>query len=571
VRGVCSVALVLLAGVARAQMPTGAPDRNPFGCRGEAEAIARDLLPDEIADEIRKRSEPVPGEDPHDAARRFCVVAELMRRVGDVRAPSFYEKAIAADPDEPGYELWYGYYYRNVRGAAGPNLEEAEVHHYRALEKLDRRRRAVGATDFDPATYEWTQRGLLTLYQSDGVPLLPAKAYDYAPDGLAAPGLFLSAIFSVSGDTHDFYHSSEVRNFTSEELFSQSAMRLNRPLTATEKYNLIRAPLRFDNQDRLRFRQNSFGALDVSYHYFNGQSLQIDDFSKPNHFVDVNVSEIGAAYDRVFDLYPLFDLNLRAALRHVARTGVVEFLPTQEQSFFLYEASPTLSRFIGPDKMSLNFTYVLMDIPRLETGVLSERARGETIRSAYLEYAMFRQVGPATRGWYFFAGYADDSQIYGQRQVMRRDLYGGTNLKGLGAWDVGVQGTVYTGNTYYVDPAGMAMDLLEDRSQQNAQYRTTLIFARRLIDEDTVPGLPHAHAGLAPASLVLVIPMSHDVAVIGPSDYEDIRVGGELWAKLIGTGFGGTTLLLTGGYDYQYFYRQLRSMHMAHLDVRVGW
>ena len=570
-RGVYSAALLLVAGVARAQMPTGAPDRNPFGCRGEAEAIARDLLPDEIADEIRKRSAAQPNEDPHEAARRYCVVAELMRRVGDVRAPSYYEKAIAADPDEPGYELWYGYYYRNVRGAAGPNLEQAEVHHYRALEKLDRRRREAGATDFDPATYDWTQRGLLTLYQTDGAPLLPAKAYGYAPDGLQAPGLFLSAIFSMSGDTRDFYRSSEVRNFTSEELFAASSMRLNRPLTATEKYDLIRAPLRLENYDRLRFRHNSFGALDVTYHYFDAQQLQIDDFAKPNHFVDVQASEIGAAYDRVFDLYPLFDLHLRAALRHVARTGVVEFQPTQEQSFFLYEASPTLSRFIGPDKIALNFTYVLMDISALTTGVLSERARGETIRSAYLEYAMYRQVPLATRGWYFFAGYADDSQVYGQRQVMRRDLYGGTNLKGIGAWDLGLQGTVYTGNTYYVDPSGMAMDLLEDRSQANAQYRTTLLLARRLIDEDTVPGVPQAHAGLAPASLVLVIPVSHDVALVGPSDYEDIRVGGELWAKLIGTGFGGTTLLLTGGYDYQYFYRQTKSMQLAHLDVRVGW
>src|SRR5437899_8524926 len=46
----------------------------------------------------------------------YFVVAEMMKRLGDYRASSYYEKAIQADPDEPCYESFYADYLRNFRG-----------------------------------------------------------------------------------------------------------------------------------------------------------------------------------------------------------------------------------------------------------------------------------------------------------------------------------------------------------------------------------------------------------------------------------------------------------------------
>jgi hypothetical protein len=44
-----------------------------------------------------------------------------------------------------------------------------------------------------------------------------------------------------------------------------------------------------------------------------------------------------------------------------------------------------------------------------------------------------------------------------------------------------------------------------------------------------------------------------------------------VWAKVFGTGIGGTAVLMTAGYDYQYFYKIQKSMHMAHAALRIGW
>jgi hypothetical protein len=511
------------------------------------------------------------------------VIAELKRRVGDSDADAWYERAIAADPAEPGYELWYGTYLGTVRGAAGPIVEAAETHYYRAIEKLERRRQGQPLADYDQLTGQWTQRRLLDLYQRDGAPIVGWKAYRYDARDLALPGVLLSSTLEMSSDTRDFFHGNEMRLFTGEAAFAQSALRLGRPLSNTERFELIRAPLRTGWNNRVRLRHNWIGAIDLEHRWFQAKEAQIGIFTEPNKFVDLEVTELGVGYDRVISVGSLFDLDLRGNVRRIRRTGTVEFLPDLTQSFTAYEATPTISRFIGPDKLSLRGTYVYMAVPDVMGGADYERARGQTIRALHVEYAIYRPVRLPTfdgglhlarrytRGWHWYAGIAEDSQIYGLRQVGQRDHYAGTSLKGLGDYDVTLQGTLYTAKTEFVDPAAVDMGLQEDASQRHSQYRTTLALSRRLIDEDITPGLPSARLGFAPTSLVLVVPVTHDVAVSGASAFENVRAGAELWLKLIATGLGGTTFLVTGGYDYQYFYREARAMHMAHLAVRMGW
>ena len=583
--GDVDVAVEATAAPAPAAAPAG-PRINPFRCRGEAEAIARDLTLDEIEVEIgRRTSHPVDDGDPATvAAHKLCVVAELKRRVGAGDTADWYERAIRTDPDEPGYELWYGAYLGTVRGAAGPIVEAAEDHYYRAIAKLDRLRQAGALADHDRITSEWVQRRLLDLYQRDGLPLVGWKAYRYDAADHDLPGVMLSSVFQVSSDTRDFYYGNEMRAFTGEAAFAESVLRLGRPLTNTEKFGLIRAPLRAGWNNRIRLRHNWIGAIDLEHRWFQAREAQIRVFTEPNTYVDVDVTELGGGFRREIPVGSLFDFDLAGQVRLTTRTGTVEFLPDEQQQFLTYEATPTVSRFIGPDKLSLRGAYVYMAIPDLDGGMPYERDRGQTIRALHLEYALYRAVRlPSlaggrlrfdrryTRGWHWYAGIAEDAQVYGLRQVAQRDHYLGTTLKGLGAYDVTLQGTLYTAATRFVDPDAPAMGLQDDPSQRHSQYRTTFALARRLIDEDVTPGLPKSRFGLAAASLVLVVPVTHDLAVDGSDAFENVRAGGELWMKLIATGLGGTTFLVTAGYDYQYFYRQTKAMHMGHLALRMGW
>ena len=581
-----AASLVITSVIVTVAGASGDARANPFKCRGEAEAVARDLSIDEIRIEIeRRRSAPTDeGETAAATAHELCVIAELLRRVGDGEASAYYERAIETDPSEPGYELWYGAYLGTVRGAAGPIIEAAEKHYYRAIEKLDQRRQKGALAEHDLVTQQWTQRRLLDLYQRDGLPLVGWKAYRYDARDLALPGVMLSSVFQLSSDTRDFFYGNEMRAFTGEAAFAESVLRLGRQLSNTERFNLIRAPMRTGWNNRVRLRHNWLGALDLEHRWFRASEAQIGIFTEPNEFVDVEVTELGAGYSRVLAVGPLFDLDLAGNVRRTSRTGTVEYLPDLEQTFMTYEATPTISRFIGPDKVSLRGSYVYMAIPDVMGGAPYEQARGQTIRALHLEYALYRQVrlpslaGGAlnfdrryTRGWHWYAGIAEDSQVYGLRQVRMRDHYAGTTLKGIGDYDVSLQGTLYTAKTEFVDPEAPEMGLQEDASQRHSQFRTSAALSRRLIDEDVTPGLPRSRFGLAPASLVLVVPVSHDLGVRGSNAFENVRAGAELWLKLIATGLGGTTFLVTAGYDYQYFYRQTRAMNMAHLAIRMGW
>ena len=71
--------------------------------------------------------------------------------------------------------------------------------------------------------------------------------------------------------------------------------------------------------------------------------------------------------------------------------------------------------------------------------------------------------------------------------------------------------------------------------------------------------------------LNLVFPVHVDRAVAGRPDFENIRAGSELWLKLFGTGVGGAAVLITVGYDFQYFHRLGKGLHLGQAALRLGW
>ncbi|MDX2021374.1 MAG: hypothetical protein SF187_14125 [Deltaproteobacteria bacterium] len=548
---------------------------NPFACYGAAESLVQGLSAAQIADLVKSRLEAPPSatEGTFDAANWHCTNGELMRRVGDTRAAASYAKVIEIDPQEPGWELWYGLYLRNTRGAAHPLLEQAEVHYYAALAKLSALAERGAEMPFDATTKDWVQRGLNIVYGEAGLPLF-GRAYPY--DG-GKP--FLSVAFTsmlrTSVDTNEAGTVDDVRRFASEASFSISAQRLNRALTPAELEGIVRTPLRLDFYNRLRLRLGQLGAIDVSYDVFRAYKSQITRYTEPNNLGDVSVEQAGLSFQRTLDLYSLFDLHIEGGYRRVSRVGVVEWFPDLRENINMYEAHPAISRFLGPDKLTVGMHYVFMDIPFVPGGLLEDRFRERAIRAFYFDYAFYRPLvlpdpdtwrlrRQFTRGVHVYGGYAMDDEVWGIREVQRRDTYLGSTFKGFAGFDLTLQLTTLTSLT---DITTFTGESYVDPIQTNKHFRSTAILLYRIVDEDTMPGMPASSL----AMMNLVFPVRADFTYKGWNAYENVRAGAELWSKFVWKGLRGTNFLLTAGYDIQYFHRVERLVHMGHLDLRMGW
>jgi hypothetical protein len=570
--------------IALAQTPPP-PRANPFGCLGEGEALSRGMSTREIQSEIEKRLNhpPVPETQGVEAQLQLglhhCVTAELMRRVGDVRAPDYYEKAIAASPAEPGLELWYGYYMRNVRGPRHPMVEEAELHHYTALDKIRAVREQNAALDFDDVTESWVRRGLMNLYQEDGLPLLRSKAFPYARNGARGIGASFTAMLRASQDTNETGIIDDSRRYAAEARFASSPQRLNRPLDQQELRGIIRTPLRYGAFTRLRLRLPWVGAIDASYEYFRAPDSQIAAFTEPNNFGNVAVDIYAIGWKRTFDLHPVFDLLLDVSYRRVNRTGVVEWYPDLQEGVNLVEVRPAVARFIGPDKLTVGMNYVYMDIPTVPGGAVQDRVRARAIRAFYADYAVYRQLllpdpdtwelrRMPTRGLHFYAGYAMDDEAYGVRMVYRRDTYGGISLRGIGAFDFTLQGTLLASDSTE-DRRNLMGGVIRvlDEAQVIRQLRPGFVVLYRILDEEAIPDVPKSPL----AGLNLVVPFRADFAFEGTDAFDNLRGGVEVWSKLISTGMRGTNFLVTAGYEAQWFHRLSKVVHIGGFQLRMGW
>lgn len=597
-----SLLAVFFSFTARAEEDRG-PQINPFECYGRWENATGSHTISQMNYELDKLMNPEfkPGDPLTRRAIKLCVIGRVKSRVGDADAIEYLDRAIELDPEEPGLELWAGDYYMSVRGAGRPIYQLAEQHLYRALEKLEALKEKGKFRAWHATVESWVQKRLLMLYQEDGLPITPWwKGYPYGPEGLNPPSVSISSQFAISKDTHDFFRNNEMRIFTSEAAFSNSGLRAGgtaTPLTELDRWKLVRAPLRYQVDNRVRIRQSNVGAVDLLHTYHKSEDAQITSYYLPDKMNDVEVQEIGVGYQREIPLYPLFDARLRGTVKRIERTGVIEFLPDNKEQFMAYELKPSLSRFISSDKLSLNLTYVFMDIPTLPLSAPGEGKRGFWIRGAELQYAIYSPlVLPAfdygslrgyrtpTRGWYWWAGFVQYDQVYGLHTVTQKDLYLGTRLEGPGVWDLTLQGTLFTSDTYEVRADDVELESRKDPYNSDIKtFRTAAIIQNRLLNPDTMPAVQSSTLGFAPDMLNLVFPLSWDVAIDGPAnfnpidtkdhanDYANIRAGAELWYKMYGTGLWGTAFLMTVGYDVQYFYNITKTVHMAHANIRMGW
>jgi len=530
---------------------TGQSSRaNPFALFDKASEIASRRGREGINLEIEQRlNQPVKD------AGAYFVIAELMKRVGDSRAGQYYQKAIDAEDREPAYELFYADYLRNFRGPNQPLFADAEKHYLRARKKLSQINKPGS---WDKVTSQRVERGLVALYQEDGVPVVNLQL----DQDTSRPLLFFSSINRFAQLTGDFDNVDDVRGFTSEALLASS--RFNRNLPDEVLRRIIRVKDQGETLNRFRFRYKALPLFEVSYKYRQIERGQITNFFEPNKFNRIQLDEFGFTVEKPLTVSHGFDLALRGSYKRAVRKGLIEFLPHSEEDINQYEGRAAISRFLGPDKAIFETVYVFQDIDqRVSTPI----RRNRQIAAAKFTYQLLRfSIDSAyrkrftTRGIHFFAGILDDKEQFGQARLVKNDYFAGASLKGLGSYELTIQPTIFTSR---VD--GVVNQL------RNSQYRTNLAFVWRIKDEEREPGLPEKPRWLNPAFIHLAIPFKHDVAIQGLNKFENYDLGIALNAKFFRTGSQRTTFLASAGYHYQHYYKLNRNLNLLSFNFSIGF
>lgn len=551
-----TLALVLAASPrARAQESAATASDNPFGQYEEASALAKKKGYRWVRAEIKSALN-----NPARDAQSCLRVAELMKRAGDLRAELFYAKAIEADGAEPAYELFYADYLRNFRGAGRPLFSAAERHYFRALEKLGRIEKK---REWDAETRKRVERGLVALYQQDGLPVIySGRGGNSTPTPIARPLLFFGSIDRFAQLTGDFDNVDDARGFTSEALLAES--RRNAELSDEELAGLARVKNQGQTFDRFRFRYGSLPAFDFSYMRREIAHAQVTNFFEPRETNKVYLNEFGVGVEKSLAVAHYFDLFVRGDYEHVGRKGLIEFLPDTWENINQFEARAAASRFVGPDKAILEAVYVFQEINQ---NLQVRTRRDRRIAAATFTYQLLRFASGSayhnrfeTRGTHLFAGTVNDRERFGPVALVKHDYFAGASLKGLGAFEVTIQPTVFTSR--------VESDADE---RKNSQYRTNLGLLWRIKDEEDEPGLPEKLHRLNPAFIHLAVPFKHDAAMSGPNKFDNYNVGIALHAKFFTTGARRTTFLTSAGYNFERFTRLKKNLNLLSCSLSMGF
>jgi hypothetical protein len=563
---------------ARARQPSSSANISPFKfvqktCNrlGQPE-ISNETSTKQLSQDIKHQ---LHSPNLQSASFYFCL-AERMKRVGDYRAKEYYEKAIQVDETEPNYELFYADYLRIFRGAQTPLFPQSEEHYLAAWKKA-RARNNGPLQDME----RFVLRGLSALYQMDGVALLPRELGSFSEaKTLAKPSIFFASIFRASQSDADLDREADIRDYTSEALFAESQARLGRPLTEGELRTLIRLKKAFETLDRIRIRYRAWPVFDVFYTHRQTNRDQVTNFFciTPTSSVGCNAAglhpfntlrfnDFGVTAQKPFTALRVFDFSLTGTFEKTERWGLIEFFPGNEESILEYGTRLVGSHFVGPDKINFEVGYTYQHIHPIISPAQSDRDRH--FLDARLTYQIFRPLPlpshPSayqhrfeTRGWDFFAGTLQDVEQFGTGNTKRQDYYVGSSLRGIGRFDFTVQPTWFTSR------------VVGDLSQRNTQYRTNASILFRIVDEEKNAGIKEKTQGLHLAFLHAVVPYRYDVTRVGPSDFENRKIGIGLDSKFFAYS-RWTTLLFSVRYDRQRFFNLNRNMDAVSGSLSLGF
>jgi|CZKX01.1.fsa_nt_gi hypothetical protein len=491
----------------------------------------------------------------------FLLIAELMKRVGDYRAPAYYQDAIDADANEAGYHFFYGEYLRNFRGPQEPLFPQAERQYLLAQQVLARVKGRLSAA-WDPLIESRLARSLVALHQRDGLPLALRSGGN--------PDLFLASVFRFAESNADLDRTSDVRDYTSAAAFAQSAARQGSPLTRDQLRSLIRIERPLDTFDRLRFRHDTMPVIDLIYDFRHTSNVAPEVYEPPFVFVPLQLNTWGISMEKPFTVAQAVDVSIQGSFQQTWRQGLIEYVPEGIEHINQFQGSTVLSRYIGRDKLNVSMVYVYQAI---DPEVAGEANRERRMLAPTISYQFFRPYTFSehfqTRGIEVFGGTLLDRETYPEPRginepdtlVWRKDYFGGIAARGLagGRWDVTFQPTFFSSA---VRP---------DHTQDNSQYRTNVVVLYRIVDEEKMPALPGNRHGTHLAFLHLVFPLRDDVPRQGIGAYRNYKAGVELDSMWYNTTRSGISFLGSIRYDFQRFYALNKDQNLFTAGISVGF
>jgi len=298
----------------------------------------------------------------------------------------------------------------------------------------------------------------------------------------------------------------------------------------------------------------------------------VTNFFRPDEFGDLRLADFAAGLEKPFTIGRSVDALVEFHAHRVDRKGLIEFRPRDTERITQLAGSGSLSRYVGPDRLSVAVTYVRQLIDPVPTA-LPDRDRDLTGGTA--TYQIFRPLFGRRldtglgryfepRGIDLFAGVLDDRERFPAQPadafITRRDYFAGITARGLGRFDATLQPTWYRNR------------VSDDASQTNAQFRVAGAVVARILDEERTGGIPPEHvAGLHVAFVQLVVPYHWDTSLEGLDAFRSRRVGVELWAKFFGGEPVGVTTLASVGYSRQRFPGVRKDLDLVSLRFSVGF
>jgi hypothetical protein len=535
----------------------------------------------------------------HRSAFDDTYLAELMKLTGDPRAGQHYEDAIQTDPDDPRIEFLFGEYMRNFRGPLQPLFGEAERHFSEASRKL-----ACAIAEGKKAEYveagNQLTRSIVALYETDGFPIYSWAAKKAACDSKSTGvSLFLSTGVRGGEGITDLDVDSDVRALTAAEAYSQS-LRVNFGLLSTD---LLRAFLRtvtpFENRNRLRTRYKG-ARLDLFFNdHTAGNAAVTNPILKDPTFLAnrdlvlynaLRLNEFGVSVERPFHLFRAVDADLSVTYSKIHRTGLIDYFPDALEDINQVVVKGVVSRFVGPDKINADVTFVNQNIRPASLSFVSPDqtnlqappqatsfgSRGRQIYGGTFRYQIYRlgsggygRFFQGTRGLEFYAGTMHNHENFGYTApaiVNQQDYFAGATLHALRIH--GLRKLV----DLSIQPTWFTSLVPSDALRNNRQYRTAAYGMLRLVDEERNGlDLPPDWHGLRLGFVHLTVPVQSDIPQRGISAFANQKVGAELSAKWFTTDRGGTTFLGSARYDVQRFTTLNRTFSLFTLGVSMGF
>ena len=491
---------------------------NPFACLGGYESLTgagRSL--DEMEDELRAllgriaEDRGAPARGPQRAVD-LCVAGRLKARLGQGDAAEYLERAIAAAPREPGFELFAGMYWAGMRGARRPLLERAERHFYAASRKLERLRARRATLAFHDTVDDWLHKQLLVLYQQDGAQLLPWKAYHQDGGGLWAPGLaFSHPAAGRPGHARLLLQQRDAPVHRRGRLRRQRPARRPRlrrratPGTSPAPPGASRPPTacacattcwaRWTPSTSTRSRRTARSATST-----------IPTRPTPTS----PCSSWAWATSARSRCTRCSTCGWPGGFRQGRRQGVVEFEPQAIEHFRQYEAQPQLLALHrrqhpdpGPQLRAAGFPAAAgrrrrrspapPGHPGGAAGVRAVRPAGAAVAGGRASSA--GSAAPPGAGTSTPAP-STIASAGGCTPWSAQELYAGTRFAGAGRFDSTLQGTYYRSNTEKLNPNLDPPGLFSEPGLDFASGRASLITQLRLIDQEAIPGVPPVVAGL---------------------------------------------------------------------------